>query len=1276
ESDYNLVVQNSIWFNTNEGIKIHGASQNNQIYHCDLVDNGQNACDYSDNLWDNGYPDGGNYWSDYTGEDLYSGPLQNIPGSDSIGDVPYQIPSSSKSDNYPLMYLYGIQPPEFPQTVYVDDDFTPFVPGYGYDHFKQIEPALSAVETGGTVIVSNGLYYENLTVERRLTLSGESPLSTIIDGNWNGSVITITHDSVIFNGFKIAHSGNSSQDAGIKVISDKNQIFNNYIVGNGATGLYFINSCFNNVYENVISTNSFYGIFLENQSDSSLIYHNDIAGNLQNALDSCSNIWNDIYPAGGNYWGDYYGIDEYSGPEQSIPGSDGIGDTPYSVPGSGNTDAYPLMQPYNFYTSTPDTVYVDDNYNNGTPGWGFDHFAYIQFGIDAVSAGGLVIVRHGTYIENLLINKAITVNGENKDSVFVEGDGSGHIFKINANFTGIKDMTIKYSGVDYSGIYLDNVTGTGISNNIVCSNGHGIYLNNSDSNDITNNSVIDNYYHGIKLNYSNSINNLIRNNIITDNGYDGIALEGAYYNNIIGNEIILNSRAISLSWYCEHNNIENNIIKSNGGEAFGANYAEHNTFVGNFISNHTRAFNFHACSNNLIAENTIQGSMHYGIYLPDCMCGGCVNNIIYHNNWQNNGYHVYCECVNTWHNGYPDGGNFYDDYSGVDLFSGPNQNIPGPDGIGDTPYNFYPGYNDQYPLMDPFGMAPLPDTVYVDDDYNSYTPGWGYDHFKSITNGINAVKNRGTVLVANGTYAGKVHINKRIELLGENSEFTIINGINKYDGIIIYADSVLIESFAIENCGNNSTAIHFNKIQFCNVQSCFISNSYNGIVLDEANNNNISGCTIKNNTNGGIWVSDSESNQIMYNDIVNNRLGIGIDGSKYNSINNNNISGNDFWGGVYQTFSSNNVFSNNNISDNTPNGIYIASYSSYNHIEGNTICNNSEYGIEINSYQNTIYHNTISGNQYGNARDSGGNTWHNGYGSPFNPTQEGGNYWADYSGQDIFSGPGQNIPGPDGIGDTPYIISGGNNEDKYPFISPGGWNLLFNLTVFVEGPFSGTEMNTLLNSQGLLPLSQPFNVSPWNYYGQESVVAIPNTDIVDWLLIELRDATSAAAATSQTIIARRAAFVLKDGSIVESDGQSLLNYNSLSITNELYVVVYHLNSLGIISANSLTQVGGVFQYNFTTGEGQVFGGLNGHKEIAPGIWGMVGADGNSDKQINNADKIDVWSIQSGSAGYFNGDYNMDGNVNKADKIDIWMPNTGMGGQVPDSNTGYKSYIPQ
>lgn len=61
------------------------------------------------NIWDDGYPSGGNFWSDYTGTDNFSGPGQDIPGSDGIGDTPYAFVGAQ--DNYPLMRPFLNEPP-------------------------------------------------------------------------------------------------------------------------------------------------------------------------------------------------------------------------------------------------------------------------------------------------------------------------------------------------------------------------------------------------------------------------------------------------------------------------------------------------------------------------------------------------------------------------------------------------------------------------------------------------------------------------------------------------------------------------------------------------------------------------------------------------------------------------------------------------------------------------------------------------------------------------------------------------------------------------------------------------------------------------------------------------------------------------------------------------------------------------------------------------------------------------------------------------------------
>jgi len=98
----NNAISNNLVENNLNGIRLEGSS-NNLLYHNNLVNNGTQAYDDGTNRWDAGYPSGGNYWSDYTGPDNYSGENQNQPGSDGIGDTPYPIPGDNNQDRYPLM---------------------------------------------------------------------------------------------------------------------------------------------------------------------------------------------------------------------------------------------------------------------------------------------------------------------------------------------------------------------------------------------------------------------------------------------------------------------------------------------------------------------------------------------------------------------------------------------------------------------------------------------------------------------------------------------------------------------------------------------------------------------------------------------------------------------------------------------------------------------------------------------------------------------------------------------------------------------------------------------------------------------------------------------------------------------------------------------------------------------------------------------------------------------------------------------------------------------
>ncbi len=222
--------------------------------------------------------------------------------------------------------------------------------------------------------------------------------------------------------------------------------------------------------------------------------------------------------------------------------------------------------------------------------------------------------------------------------------------------------------------------------------------------------------------------------------------------------------------------------------------------------------------------------------------------------------------------------------------------------------------------------------------------------------------------------------------------------------------------------------------------------------------------------------------------------------------------------------------------------------------------------------------------------------------------------------------------------------------------------IVLNIKILLEGPFNGLTMNTDITDLSNFPLSQPYNISPWNYNGTESVVSIPNASVVDWVLIELRDTTEAQYATSSTKIARQSAFLLNDGFVVGLDGSSLLQFNN-SIIQQLFVVVWHRNHLGIMSANPVTESGGLYTYDFSIGNSQAYG-IDAQKNLGSSVYGMYGGDANADNIVDDLDKSVSWLNEVGLSGYLPSDLDLDGQSNNIDKNDVWLPNEGTSSQVP------------
>ncbi len=358
------------------------------------------------------------------------------------------------------------------------------------------------------------------------------------------------------------------------------------------------------------------------------------------------------------------------------------------------------------------------------------NYSSIQGAIDAPETldGHTIFVETGTYYESpsIFLKDNITIIGESAASTIINGSISDQTCWY-MTYKNLQVMgSITSGGADIAATDHNNIVGCVIHSGLFVAGSYHTVKNNTIEGGLSllegdvapGDNVIENNVFvgsGIRMNSAGRRHVITRNTIT--NAPVGLNARSVgwnswTHNNIRQNRFIQCETGMQLYAYqqtCEYNDItENQFVECGTGvhlETVDSD-CDHNDITENqFVECGTGVHLFTSSwtgqpvpSNSTISSNTFE-DCGYGIFLQAGM-----EVSIYHNNFLNNTIHAHTNpvCNNTWDNGYPSGGNYWSNYTGVDFFSGAYQNETGSDGIGDTPYVVDGDNQDDYPLMNPW----------------------------------------------------------------------------------------------------------------------------------------------------------------------------------------------------------------------------------------------------------------------------------------------------------------------------------------------------------------------------------------------------------------------------------------------------------------------------------------------------------------------------------------------------------------------------------------------
>jgi len=624
-------------------------------------------------------------------------------------------------------------------------------------------------------------------------------------------------------------------------------------------------------------------------------------------------------------------------------------------------------------------------------------YTTIQEAIDtgATSNGDIISVKPGVYQENLVINKTVSIVGQNEATTIIDGSSNGTVVNITGSNVTLSGFTIKNSGPNSSsGIYLDNVSNCSINNNTVTANYYGIYLNCSENDTLRNNAMNGNIYN---LCIDGNQSSYFINNIDSSNTVNGKKV----YCLIDDSDLAINPFTYPDVGYlalvnCADITVQNLSLARNGNGILLVN-TQNSTLTGNTVTNSTEGIRLMDSEGNILKNNSLTGNtynflvqggllnyvdasntlngkpIYYWInqsgkavpsnagYVALINCSDItVQNLDLASNWQ--GIVLSSSTDSTISNN-----QISKSYYGVELSSSSGNSISENTVVNCT----------QAIALSDSSNNNIANNVLSSNQYGAYFTSSSFNTLSENT--VTSNVNHGMQFTSNcnnNTVTGNI-INRNdvaVEFLNSSSNNIVQNRLTgNNQSIQIHGEStgtrISENSIANSYCGVEIAVSEAFSNSFGAPEQYFLTGQ-NGYFTYPVSSLHIVTQNILTNDTWGILVNSANDTTIANNTITGSNYGIGVNmGFSYTSTSNDILSGNTITNsritGIYVNNANNCSVIENNVT-NDQQGIELFG-SQNNLLTDNRVSNNTQFGIQLSesSTGNTLRNNTLTGNTYG-----------------------------------------------------------------------------------------------------------------------------------------------------------------------------------------------------------------------------------------------------------------------------------------------------------------------